>query len=88
VIAEHFYRSGHFDAGEALSEEAHISLSQPFKDQFRELNTIISQLKQHQVDRAMAWAREKAAELDRQGSDLLFNLHKQKYCSLLQKAVI
>lgn len=75
TIAEHMYRSGNYNAGEKFSQEAKIDMADEFKDKFKELNTIVKELKDKNVSSALTWAKSKTKELDNINSDLLFNLH-------------
>lgn len=50
TIAEHLYRSGFFEAGEAFRKEAAFAMSDDFKDQFRELNGIVKELRDQKAD--------------------------------------
>ena len=47
----------------------------------------MSEIKDRKVELALKWAKSKQSDLDKIGSDLLFNLHKAKFSQLLQKAV-
>lgn len=74
-IAEHMFRTGNYHAGETFSKEAQIDMTDEFKDKFKELNTIVKELKDKNVESALTWAKSKAKELENINSDLLFNLH-------------
>ncbi len=64
-IAEHMFRSGYFTSGEALNEESSLplesvdaSFNEDFKNKFKNLNKIISELREsRKVTLALAWAR-------------------------------
>jgi E3 ubiquitin-protein transferase RMND5 len=75
IIAEHMYRSGSYQAGETFSKEAKIEMLDDFKNKFKELNTIVKDLKEYKVESALLWARDHSKALDNINSDLLFNLH-------------
>ena len=80
VIAEHKYRTGNYQAGETFSKEATIGLTEEFKNQFRELNLILQEIKDKKVDLALKWAKAQQVSLEKVGSDLLFELHKTQFC--------
>lgn len=45
TIAEHMYRSGHYQTGEIFSKEANVGMAEEFKNQFKELNEILKEIK-------------------------------------------
>ena len=77
------YRSGYFQSGEIFSQEAQVDLNDEFKYRFKELNSIIREIKDKKVELALLWAKGKQKELERSGSDLTFNLHYIKINRLL-----
>lgn len=50
TIAEHMYRTGAYQAGEAFTREAEVHLKEDFKLKFKELNAIVKELKSGQLD--------------------------------------
>ena len=82
------YRSGSYQAGEAFSKEAKVAMGEEYKNKFKELNTIVMELKANRnVDTALKWAQNKAKELELISSDLLFNLHKSQICKMVSQLV-
>jgi len=70
TIAEHMYRSGYFESGEAFTQEAHVEvnpgdhhhgddqLTNEFKERFRLLNRIVSEFREgRDVKSALEWAK-------------------------------
>ena len=78
VIAEHMFRSGYFTSGEAFSDETSLPIEQAdailnedFKNKFKTLNKIVSELREsRKVTLALHWARENSEELKKIQSDL------------------
>ena len=58
-----------------------------FKNKFKVLNTIVMELKEKKLDSALSWAKEHSKALEQINSGLLFNLHKEWYCSLIRKRI-
>ena len=92
TIAEHMYRSGFFESGEAFSEEAQIRLendgenvlTEEFKARFRLLNKIVTEIRDvKEVSSALEWVREHAQELRGIGSDLVVSLHLAELSHIL-----
>lgn len=81
------FRSGNYEAGEKFCKEANVSMTEEFKNQFRDLNLILHELKEKNVKTALNWAQDKANELEKIGSDLLFKLRKQEFLLLVEKAI-
>ncbi|EFC43047.1 predicted protein [Naegleria gruberi] len=93
IIAEHFFREGNTDVGELFEKEAGVTVSNDFKEQFRELNAISQSLKRKEISRALEWCNchiEKARNHDKVDEKefrdlrmLAFQLHKLQYVELL-----
>mmetsp|Transcript_16131 Transcript_16131/g.15517 ORF Transcript_16131/g.15517 Transcript_16131/m.15517 type:complete len:123 (+) Transcript_16131:405-773(+) len=81
------YRSGNYQTGELFCQESQSNITDDFKKQFIDLNLILKDLQGRDLGRAMEWAKSNSEDLAKQGSNLLFSLHKQQFMSLVQKAV-
>jgi hypothetical protein len=60
-------------------------MNEEFKNKFKELNSIVKELKERKVKLALVWAKSKEKELENIGSDLLFNLHYTEFSGMLNQ---
>eukprot|EP00761_Pharyngomonas_kirbyi_P014278 gb/GECH01014308.1/.p1 GENE.gb/GECH01014308.1/~~gb/GECH01014308.1/.p1 ORF type:complete len:418 (+),score=67.70 gb/GECH01014308.1/:1-1254(+) len=84
VIAEHFYREGFFDVGDAFVAESGTQVSSNAHSPFKEIYAVLQSLRARNLDPALAWARQHSTELREAGYGLEFHLHRLRYIELLQ----
>eukprot|EP00270_Netrium_digitus_P022071 TRINITY_DN9749_c0_g1_i1.p1 TRINITY_DN9749_c0_g1~~TRINITY_DN9749_c0_g1_i1.p1 ORF type:complete len:406 (-),score=70.41 TRINITY_DN9749_c0_g1_i1:286-1503(-) len=63
VMAQHFYREGMFDIGDAFAVEAGLEEADQLKAPFLEMYTILEQIKTKNLEPALNWAKGHRAEL-------------------------
>jgi len=57
TIAEHMYRSGFFTSGETFSAESSLTLDDCFKEKFKVLNLILTDMRARSVTSALEWVK-------------------------------
>lgn len=83
VICEHLFRQGKLAVGEALMQEAGLTIDPTYIEQFGDLNKVLNALRNKQADPALEWAVVHRSELQRHGSSLEFQLRQIKFVSLV-----
>ncbi|CCL99151.1 uncharacterized protein FIBRA_01166 [Fibroporia radiculosa] len=83
TIALHFLRIGQFHTAETFIEESSASIDPNMRTHFIELDRIISALRAHDIEPALAWTSRNRKFLDSRLSPLEFLLHRSQYVRLL-----
>eukprot|EP00877_Chromochloris_zofingiensis_P001811 jgi/Chrzof1/11630/Cz06g02260.t1 len=85
VIAEHLYREGRFDLGEQFVAEANVPDADRIKAPYLSLHAVLEEIKAHNLQPALAWARDHRDQLstDGQPSRFEFRLHALNFLNLL-----
>ncbi|KAF8590578.1 hypothetical protein K439DRAFT_1403750 [Ramaria rubella] len=83
TIANHFVRTGQFDAADMFHEEAGVDINPQLKLQFLELHSILNALKTEDINPALKWVEANRSFLLSRSSPLEFNLHRSRYLRLL-----
>ena len=86
ALVEHFYRQGMMDVGDQLCREAKLddlSTSDIRRERYVELNSILSALRQVNLQPALDWAEKHSAELNKLDSLLELKLHRFRFIQLL-----
>ena len=58
LITEHLYTTGNFEAGDALAQEADIENWQSIRQPYIELLAIEHELREHRLEKALAWVNQ------------------------------
>ncbi|KAL5470693.1 hypothetical protein EMCRGX_G028698 [Ephydatia muelleri] len=83
AIAEHLFREGKMEVGQALLQEASISLPLEHVEKFADVNRILEALGRKEVEPALEWSVVHRCELAKQDSVLEFKLRKLKFIVLV-----
>ncbi|CAI2181461.1 5379_t:CDS:2 [Funneliformis geosporum] len=83
TVALHFIREGRFELANRFIREAHLCIPDTIQTQFHEMYQILGAIKLEDLEPAIEWARLKSKELEKRGSTLEFELHRQRYVQLL-----
>ena len=86
IISKHLFISGKFDVGEKFCEESGIHLEEDFKNNFRILDLILTEINDKKLDMVFKWISENESRLKIAESDVPFLAHKVYFCSLLKEA--
>ncbi|CDK26691.1 unnamed protein product [Kuraishia capsulata CBS 1993] len=83
AVIMHLLRNGDFDVAEAVGAEDGMTIPRSLMERFEELHAISTTLiKDGDLDKAIAWAKQNSERLEAIGSDLEFNLHKLQFVKL------
>jgi len=84
AISQHLYRQGRFTIAENFTNDAKCEVIDLYKEPFIELYQIMEGLKSRKnLIPAITWAQNKRSQLETQGSNLEFKLHKLYYIQFL-----
>ncbi|CAG8611970.1 13064_t:CDS:2 [Funneliformis caledonium] len=83
TVALHFIREGRFELANRFIREAQLCIPDTIQTQFHEMYQILGAIKLENLEPAIEWARLKSKELEKRGSTLEFELHRQRYVQLL-----
>ncbi|RIA82533.1 CTLH/CRA C-terminal to lish motif domain-containing protein [Glomus cerebriforme] len=83
TVALHFIREGRFELANTFIKEAQLDIPDTIQTQFHEMYQILGDIKLEKLESAIEWARSKSKELEKRGSTLEFELHRQRYVQLL-----
>ncbi|CAB4395738.1 unnamed protein product [Rhizophagus irregularis] len=83
TVALHFIREGRFELANTFIREAQLDIPNTIQTQFHEMYQILGDIKLEKLEPAIEWARTKSKELEKRGSTLEFELHRQRYVQLL-----
>jgi len=84
IIAEHLFRQGKFEIGDAFVKEANVKINSKIKEQFAEMYKILDKLeKSKDLHPAIEWAKIRRKDLERIDSPLEFKLHRLEFISFL-----
>lgn len=86
IISKHLFISGKFEAGEQFCEESGVHLEEDFKNNFRVLDEILTQINEKKLEKVFKWVNENESRLKIAESDVPFLAHKVHFCSMLKKA--
>jgi hypothetical protein len=87
TIAEHMYRSGFYSSGETFSIESNVTLDESFKEKFKVLNIILTDLRARSVKSALEWVKDNLEGLKRNGSDIQVSLHLGELSQIIREQV-
>ena len=87
TIAEHMYRSGFYSSGETFSIESNVTLDESFKEKFKVLNIILTDLRARSVKSAIEWVKDNLEGLKRNGSDIQVSLHLGELSQIIREQV-
>ena len=84
AIAMHLIREGQFAVASKFVQEAgDLDIPAELQDEFVEMYQILKAMKeQRDLDPAIAWARQKARQLEQRGSNLEFDLCKLQFVAM------
>ncbi|KAI5858789.1 CTLH/CRA C-terminal to lish motif domain-containing protein [Tricharina praecox] len=84
AIAMHLIREGQFTVASKFVQEAgDLDIPPELQDEFVEMYQILKAMKeQRDLDPAIAWARQKARQLEQRGSNLEFDLCKLQFVAM------
>jgi len=83
ILMSHFIREGQFELAEAFSKESNVPMSDEMKLQFQDLFNIVEAIKRKDLGPALKWASERRDLLNKNNSNLEFELHKLQYVQYL-----
>ncbi|KAK3133997.1 hypothetical protein QOZ80_6AG0543730 [Eleusine coracana subsp. coracana] len=84
IIANHFYRQGHFDLGDLFIRECGESDGASLKLAFQEMYAILEAMKVRNLEPALSWASKKRDQLVQNGSVLELMLHELQFVDMLR----
>ncbi|GIL82454.1 hypothetical protein Vretimale_11896 [Volvox reticuliferus] len=86
VVAEHFYREGRFELGDALAAEAGLMDAEALRAPYAAMHNVLEQVRAHNLDPALQWAVEHRSQLSPDGgpSSFEFRLHSLNFVHVLQ----
>ena len=79
IISEHLFRNGRFEAGEKFCTESDVQLGDEFKQRFRILDQILTDLNEKSVKRAIEWVDLNLIKLRLCESELPFLVRKVEF---------
>mmetsp|Transcript_366 Transcript_366/g.325 ORF Transcript_366/g.325 Transcript_366/m.325 type:complete len:123 (+) Transcript_366:274-642(+) len=79
IISKHLFVSGRFDSGEKFCEESGVELEEEFKDNFRALDLILTEINLKKLDKVFQWIKENDSKLKISESDVPFLAHKAQF---------
>ncbi|KAG1666178.1 hypothetical protein FOA52_012025 [Chlamydomonas sp. UWO 241] len=87
VVAEHFFREGRFDVGDALVVEAGIPMADDLKQPYIAMHAVLREIKAKNLQPALAWAAANAERLSPDGtpSSFEFRLQALNFVQLLKE---
>jgi len=83
ILMSHFIREGQFELAETFSKESNVPMSDEMKLQFQDLFNIVEAIKRKDLGPALKWASERRDLLNKNNSNLEFELHKLQYVQYL-----
>ncbi|KAL4074481.1 CTLH/CRA C-terminal to lish motif domain-containing protein [Scleroderma yunnanense] len=83
IIAMHFLRTGQFSTAETFIQESGVVIDATLRGKFEELYSILTALRQQDIQPALEWSRENREFLRSRSSPLEFYLHRSQYIRLL-----
>ncbi|KAF8507231.1 CTLH/CRA C-terminal to lish motif domain-containing protein [Gautieria morchelliformis] len=83
TVANHFVRTGQFDAAHAFRDEAGVDVNPTLRAQFLELHGILNALENENIDPALKWVNANRHFLASRSSSLEFNLHRSRFLRLV-----
>jgi hypothetical protein len=86
IISEHLFRNGRFEAGEKFCHESGVHLTESFKERFKILDEILTDLNKRDIGKAVTWVDSHISKLKIFDSDLPFLVHKVEFCHMLKLA--
>lgn len=85
IIASHFYREGRFDLGDCFVNESNEQDAASNKSPFLEMFQILEAMKSRDLNPALNWAARNHDQLNQNGSDIEFKLHRRQFVEILLK---